>query len=118
MPLETQEEEPSSILSQPEADVVYVSASNAKKVKVELESLEYLDKRYKMVKVVSGNANLIALPITDSCLSYLIKKGNRSEASDGSGGESLFAFESLIVKTGRESVPLSSSSLGKLKQRR
>ncbi|KAL7517675.1 hypothetical protein ACHAWX_002582 [Stephanocyclus meneghinianus] len=114
-----QEESQSSISSPPEADVVYVSSSNAKKVKVELESLGYLDKRFKMVKVVVGDTNLIALPITDSCLSYLKQERSGCASNDGSGDqESAYTFEGLILKTGRESVPLSSSSLGKLKQRR
>ncbi|KAL7480094.1 hypothetical protein ACHAW6_005799 [Cyclotella cf. meneghiniana] len=119
IPSTEQEETQSSIPSPPEADVVYVSSSNAKKVKVELESLGYLDKRFKMVKVVVGDTNLIALPITDSCLGYLKQERSGCASNDGSGEqESAYTFEGLILKTGRESVPLSSSSLGKLKQRR
>ncbi|KAL3803338.1 hypothetical protein HJC23_009302 [Cyclotella cryptica] len=119
MSAEKQEKDNSSSSIHPEADVVYVSNSNAKKVKVELESLGYLDKRFKMVKVLADGTNLIAIPITDSCLSYLKRKGNRSDCGDGSqDNESAYMFETLIVNTGRESVPLSSSSMGKLKQRR
>lgn len=119
IPSTEQEETQSSMPSQPEADVVYVSSSNAKKVKVELESLGYLDKRFKMVKVVVGDTNLIALPITDSCLGYLKQERSGCASNDESGDKkSADTFEGLILKTGRESVPLSSSSLGKLKQRR
>ena len=89
-----------------ETNVVYVFKPDAKKVKVELESLKLLDKQFKMIPV---DTNLIALPVTPECLSHLQQKRD-----DQSGHQ----FEDLIVKIGKESVPLSSSSMGKLKQRR
>ena len=89
------------------ADVIYVTKPNAKKVKVELESLGYLDKRFKMVPVASDKS-LIALPITNACLLYL-KRANK---------EPVCSFEEIVTKIGKESVPLSSSSVGKLKQKR
>ena len=92
-----------------ETNVIYVTKSNAKKAKIELESLGYLDKRYKMI-LVANDANLIAIPITRICLSYL------NERNDSNMDKS--SFESFIVQVGRESVPFSSSLTGKLKQKR
>ena len=92
-----------------ETDVIYVRKSNAKKAKIELESLGYLDKRYKMIPV-ANDANLIAIPIMGVCLSYL------NERNDSNMDKS--SFESFIVQVGRESVPFSSSLTGKLKQKR
>lgn len=89
-----------------ETNVIYVFKTDAKKVKVALESLKYLDSRFKMISV---DTNLVALPVTLECLSYMQQK------KAGQYGQQ---FEDLVVRIGRESVPLSSSSMGKLKQRR
>ena len=100
---------PTPLENKSETNVVYVTKSNAKKAKIELESLGYLDKRYKMIPV-ANDANLIAIPIMGVCLSYLHER-NDSNADNSS-------FESFIVQVGRESVPFSSSHTGKLKQKR
>lgn len=96
------------LTSETESNVVYVMKSNAKKVKVELESLAYLDKRFKMVPI-ANETNLIAIPITDDCMSYM-----QSRAGFDQPG---YSFEDLVVNIGTHHVPLSSSSLGRLKQR-
>ena len=95
-----------------ETNVIYVKKSNAKKAKIELESLGYLDKRYKMIPV-ANDSNIIAIPITEVCYSYLHE---RNDNNNGSTDKS--SFESVIVQVGRESVPFSSSLIGKLKQKR
>eukprot|EP00956_Cyclotella_meneghiniana_P003192 scaffold3926_cov26-Cyclotella_meneghiniana.AAC.4 len=86
-----------------ETNVIYVKKSNAKKAKIELESLGYLDKRYKMIPV-ANDSNLIAIPITEVCYSYLHE---RNDNSNGSTDKS--SFEPVIVQVGRELVPCSSS---------
>lgn len=99
--------------SQVETSVVYVKSANAKRVKVELESKGYLDKRFKMVKVADGTY-LIALPVTDDCLAHLRHSLDASDNDDLAD----HSFASLIVKVGKEVVSLSSSSIGKIKQKR
>ena len=96
-----------------ETNVIYVKKSNAKKAKIELESLGYLDKRYKMIPV-ANDANLIAIPITEVCYSYLHERNGNNK----NGSTDMSSFESVIVQVGRESVPFSSSLIGKLKQKR
>ena len=95
--------------NQSETDVIYVEQSNAKKTKIELESLGYLDKRYKMIATDS----LIALPVTETYLSY-----RNMRKVQNMGNDCKYAFENMIVKIGKETVPLSSSSMGRLKQKR
>ena len=96
-----------------ETNVIYVKKSNAKKAKIELESLGYLDKRYKMIPV-ANDSNLIAIPITEVCYSYLHERNDNNK----NGSTDMSSFESVIVQVGRELVPFSSSLIGKLKQKR
>jgi hypothetical protein len=91
-----------------ETDVVYVSKSNAKKVKVELEALGYLDKSFKMIPV-PNDKSLIALPVTDECLSYL--QGTNDDQVE-------HPFRRMILNVGTETVPPSSSAIGKSRQKR
>lgn len=100
-----------------EADVIYAAARHAKKLKNKLESLGFLDKRYKMVKLSDHDANnllmegvkvkenLIAIPVTNHCI----------ETSDLTSAS---IFTGLMVGRGKEMVPFSSSSMGKMKQQK
>lgn len=81
-----------------EVDVVYVKSRQAKLVKNKLESLGFLEKRCKLVKV---EHDLIAVPVKE--------KFN----IDGTRDETL---SNLIIRSGREKVPFSSSAMSKLKQ--
>ncbi|KAL9186149.1 hypothetical protein ACHAXT_005387 [Thalassiosira profunda] len=82
-----------------EADVIYVPARHAKEVKVELAFRGLLEKRYKMIKVPGKDPaeTVVAIPVTEQCLNQPLD----NEYSLGFG---------------KELVPLSSSSIGKLKQ--
>jgi hypothetical protein len=94
-----------------QTDVVYVSTSNAKEVKNALESLGYYDKRYKMVKVNLDDSPVVAIPVTQQCMHQF--SADRSE--------NLLLHDirnTLIIRIGSEVVPLSSSLIGKMKQRR
>ncbi len=92
-------------------DVIYVKAYNAKEAKNVLESLGLLNKRYKMVKVILDNRDdsLIAIPVTESFndLSNTLRKVNCASR-----------LKQFIVKIGTETVPFSSSSMGRMKQKR
>jgi hypothetical protein len=81
-----------------EVDVVYVKSRQAKLVKNKLESLGFLEKKCKLVKV---EHDLIAVPVKE--------KFN----IDGTRDETL---SNLIIRSGREKVPFSSSAMSKLKQ--
>ena len=81
-----------------EVDVVYVKSRQAKLVKNKLESLGFLEKKCKLVKV---EHDLIAVPVKE--------KFN----IDGARDETL---SNLIIRSGREKVPFSSSAMSKLKQ--
>lgn len=81
-----------------EVDVVYVKSRQAKLVKNKLESLGFLEKRCKLVKV---EQDLIAVPVKEQ---FNI---------DGTRDETL---SNLIIRSGREKVPFSSSAMSKLKQ--
>ncbi|KAL7467225.1 hypothetical protein ACHAXS_007475 [Conticribra weissflogii] len=109
-----------------EADVLCVASRFAKKVKTELERLGYLDKRYKMVKVSghptgendaanSSTDNMIALPVTENCIANLdeVRKQIFYSVADGDATNL-----PIVVEVKRETVPLSSSSVGKMKQSR
>lgn len=97
-----------------QTDVVYVSTSDAKEVKNALESLGYYDKRYKLVKVnLDGHINspVVAIPVTQECMNQF--------SADNSENPMLHDIQNtLIIRIGTEVVPLSSSLIGKLKQRR
>ena len=97
-----------------QSDVVYVSTSNAKEVKNTLESLGYYDKRYKLVKVnLDGHINspVVAIPVTQECMYQF--------SADNSENPMLHDIRNtLIIRVGTEVVPLSSSLIGKMKQRR
>ena len=114
-----------------QVDVIYVAARHAKEVKNELESLGFLDKRYKMVKVVRRDAsddadtsvttedgkcaeNLIAIPVTKQCVQQVSTETSSDLTSSTLPNHS---FERLVVGRGTEMVPFSSSSMGKMKQR-
>ena len=83
-----------------EVDVVYVQPRHAKQAKTELEARNVFDKRYKMVKAKNIDGDQIAIPIVrfDEAL---------EEALSG-----------LFLGCGREILPLSSSTLAKIKQKR
>lgn len=95
-------------------DVVYVSTSNAKELKNALESLGYYDKRYKLVKVnLDGHVDspVVGIPVTQQCM-YQFSADN---------AENLLLHDlrnTLIIRIGTEVVRLSSSLIGKMKQRR
>ena len=122
-----------------EVDVIYVPARNAKEIKNELESLNYLDKRYKLAKVErrapdthdgEGRVeNLIAVPITKRCVDQLadmatiLDKTSCPEAEKTAmvtspQGPEHCPFQRLMVGCGTERVPYSASSIGRMKQRR
>ena len=101
-------------------DVVYVAARHAKEVKNELESLGYLDKRYKMVKVdrrpqaVDDGAegridHLIAIPVTNEAVVTGPDNSTTSESK---------SFQSLLVGRGKVMVPFSSAATGRMKQKK
>jgi hypothetical protein len=107
------ERQPAATTSQ--ADVIYVNAHNAKGAKNVLESLSFLDKRYKMVKAKEEyddrDDDLIAIPVTKSCLDQLSEYNTRDD-------DCTSRLKRLIVRRGTETVPFSSSSMGKMKQKR
>ena len=84
-----------------ECDVIYIDPRDANKVKTELETLGFLDKRYKMVAVDKDQGKLIALPLT--------KQYDQL-------AQHSYSFSRLVVASGIEKVPLSSSSTAKMKQ--
>ena len=105
-------------------DVVYVAARHAKEVKNELELLSYLDKRYKMVKVErrphcidnGGEGqmeHLVAIPITKEAV--VTGPDNLTTSSLRPENKS---FQNLLVGRGKEMVPFSSASTGRMKQRK
>jgi len=110
-----------------QVDVIYVSARNAKGVKNELESLGFLDKRYKLIKVERTSSedvniatedkqsteNLIAIPVTKQCIEQV---GETTNASSNETTPNM--LEALVVGKGMEMVPYSSSSMSKMKQRK
>jgi len=116
--------------SKVQVDVIYVPANYAKEVKNELESLCFLDKRYKMIKVekmpldntdgggdvITYNGkcvgNLIAVPV----MKQYIDQGVRT--STEAAQQPKYSFEGLMVGRGVELVPFSSSTIGKMKQRK
>jgi hypothetical protein len=91
--------------------VIYVNAKNAKEAKNALESLGLLNRRYKMIKVNHNNHddNLIAIPVTESFsdLASAVREVNYASR-----------LKQLIVKSGTETVPFSSSLMGRMKQKR
>jgi hypothetical protein len=98
-----------------QADVIYVNAHDAKGVKNVLESLRFLDKRYKMVKAKKYDAqddDLIAIPVTERCIDHLSADNPRDD--DCTTGR----LKRWIVRRGTETVPFSSSWMGKIKQKR
>jgi len=116
--------------SKVQVNVIYVPANYAKEVKNELESLGFLDKRYKMIKVEKmplDNAdgggdvmahdgkcvgNLIAVPV----MNQYIGQGVRTFTETAQ--QPKYSFEGLMVGRGVELVPFSSSAMGKMKQRK
>lgn len=98
-----------------QVDVIYVNAHNAKGAKIVLESLSFLDKRYKMVKAKAEfddrDDELIAIPVTESCIDQLSADNTRED-------DCTSRLKRLIVRRGTETVPFSSSSMGKMKQKR
>ncbi|KAL7546409.1 hypothetical protein ACHAWF_010789 [Thalassiosira exigua] len=108
-----------------QTDVVYVAAPNAKRAKGALESLGFLDKRYKMVKAdyclrltdndadrINGNhAANVAIPITKRCVEKL-------EGETTSDDLVSVTLRNLSLRFGTEEVPYSASSIAKMKQRR
>ena len=98
-----------------QADVIYVQRDNAKGAKNVLESLSFLDRRYKMVKATAiyhdRDDDLIAIPVTESCIDLLSADNTRDD-------DFTSRLKRLIVRRGTETVPFSSSSMGKMKQKR
>jgi len=110
-------------------DVIYVPALHAKEVKKELESLGFLDKRYKMVKVEKMSSdgkdtdgdeityegeclgNLIAVPVTGKYADWASAPNARTQGLKHS-------FQGRVVGRGVEIVPFSSSFMGKMKQKK
>lgn len=117
---------PSKTINGVQVDVIYVAAHHAKTVKTELESLNFLDKRYKMIKVdntkssgVSLEAencvgNLIAIPVTKQYSNRVVRTDSLSNPTSWMRPNN--SFETLVVGRGTEVVPFSSSSMGKMKQ--
>ncbi|KAL3809635.1 hypothetical protein ACHAXA_010610 [Cyclostephanos tholiformis] len=105
--------QPTAAATTAQADVIYVNAHNAKKAKNVLESLGLLNKRYKMVKVNYDyrDDNLIAIPVTERFTDQLLADNVR-------GVNCASRLKQFIVKRGIETVPLSSSSMGRMKQKR
>ncbi|KAL3776942.1 hypothetical protein ACHAW5_009254 [Stephanodiscus triporus] len=97
------------------ANVIYVNAHNAKDTKTVLESLGFLDKRYKMVKIKLDDQDdqLIAIPVTESFIDQSF--------ADNEGGinsnDCTSRLKQWIVRRGTETVPFSSSLTGKMKQK-
>ena len=105
-------------------DVLYVASCHAKKVKNELDSLGYFDKRYKMVKAAKENVseegetfveNLIAIPVTQQCISYFTKVKQETSSALRVTKTNLI-FVDLVVGLGTEKVPFSSSYIAKIRQ--
>ena len=109
---------PNKTIEGVQVDVVYVAARDAKTAKTELASRNFLDKRYKMIKVDSMSSmsadegpkdrggSIVALPITQ----------RYSEHATGSGSP-LAIFDTLVLGRGTEVLPWSSSAMGKMKQK-
>ncbi|KAL7543281.1 hypothetical protein ACHAXR_012585 [Thalassiosira sp. AJA248-18] len=115
-----------------EVDVIYVAARHAKGFKNGLESLQFLDKRYKMVKVdkqrdcdddkEEEERNLIAIPVTIQCIDEITGTDGTTtfnESSSLSVLEKIYPNYScgVVIGIGKEMVPYSSSSMSKMKQR-
>ena len=87
-------------------DVVYAPARHAKEVKTELESLEFLDKRYKMVKAKNngaGNANDVVL--REVLWLYLCWQWDKEGTNDVGGGRREEAVEvQLFHAAGRRAA--------------
>lgn len=97
------------------ANVIYVNAHNAKEAKTVLESLGFLDKRYKMVKIKHDDQDdhLIAIPVTESFTDQSLTDNERGINSN----DCISRLKQWIVRRGTEMVPFSSSSTGKMKQK-
>ena len=107
-------------------DVVYIPAPHARRVKNELESLGLLDGRYKMVRASGpgaggGAGNLVAIPVTgrvDAAAGP--PDGARRPTAESAPGDAADgrSFRELVVGSGTEAVPFSSSYTAKMKQGR
>jgi len=97
---------------------IIVLNRNAKELKTTLESLDYLDKTYRMTKAVpSAEVNLdnpqmyIAVPIRVECCNVLSVLDGDSKAAAAAACDGM-PWLSLVVAHGRQAVPYSTAMLG------
>lgn len=93
----------------PPTDVVYVRKRNAKAVKMALEKLSYLDKRFRMTPVdglEEQNGKEIAAPITEECL-RLLSNANSTKSME---------WASLVEGMGQQEMPFSTSQFARKKK--
>ena len=94
-----------------ETDVLYVASKNAKVLKTALESISYLDKRYRMKKAdksapISDSCACIAVPVTKSCVEEVVY----------ADGEKPIWYEEFVLAIGKQVVPFSTVVLGSKNQ--
>jgi hypothetical protein len=113
----------------PSTDVLYVKALHAKQLKIALEKLNLISKRFRMTKVAAeecyndhstqwfhtgvNDSHLIAVPVTRTCIDHVRYQSTRIESTHNEINIPGDEWPHWIIGMGKHQLPLSSGAFAR-----